>query len=124
MPPNGNPNVGKSTPSQEQRQHGVKGVYYGGKWVSMTKSADEEHDIEDFMLTKNEKKNGTCRLYRTPCPRSRSRYRPTHGNDYDVCIIGAGCIGAAIARELSRYKLSILWLEVRIRNKHMSYFMC
>ena len=30
---------------------------------------------------------------------------------YDVVIIGAGCIGSAIARELSRYSLSVLMLE-------------
>ena len=30
---------------------------------------------------------------------------------YDVVIIGAGCIGSAIARELSRYELKILLLE-------------
>jgi len=30
---------------------------------------------------------------------------------YDVVIIGSGCIGAAIARELSKYALSILWVE-------------
>jgi glycerol-3-phosphate dehydrogenase len=30
---------------------------------------------------------------------------------YDVCIVGAGTIGAAIARELSRYKLDVLLLE-------------
>ena len=30
---------------------------------------------------------------------------------WDICIIGAGVVGAAIARELSRYKVKILWLE-------------
>ena len=30
---------------------------------------------------------------------------------YDVVIIGAGVVGSAIARELSRYKLSIAVLE-------------
>lgn len=30
---------------------------------------------------------------------------------HDVAIIGAGVVGASIARELSRYKLSVLWLE-------------
>jgi glycerol-3-phosphate dehydrogenase len=28
-----------------------------------------------------------------------------------VLIVGAGCIGAAVARELSRYNLDILWVE-------------
>ncbi|WP_342269339.1 type 2 glycerol-3-phosphate oxidase [Spiroplasma endosymbiont of Aspidapion aeneum] len=34
---------------------------------------------------------------------------------YDVCIIGAGIIGASIARELSKYNLSILHLEANNR---------
>ena len=32
-------------------------------------------------------------------------------NDYDVCIIGGGVVGASIARELSKYKLKIILLE-------------
>ena len=32
-------------------------------------------------------------------------------NTYDVVIIGAGVVGASIARELSRHKLSIAVLE-------------
>ena len=30
---------------------------------------------------------------------------------YDVAVIGAGLVGAAIARELSAYELSVVWLE-------------
>ena len=30
---------------------------------------------------------------------------------YDICIIGAGVIGCLLARELSKYDLSILVLE-------------
>ena len=33
---------------------------------------------------------------------------------YDVVIIGAGVVGSAIARELSRYKLSIAVLAKKI----------
>ena len=36
---------------------------------------------------------------------------------YDVIIIGAGVVGSAIARELSRYKLNIAVLE-----KTLSFF--
>ena len=32
-------------------------------------------------------------------------------DSYDIVIVGAGCIGAAIARELSKYALKILWVE-------------
>ncbi|MBO4832253.1 MAG: NAD(P)/FAD-dependent oxidoreductase [Oscillospiraceae bacterium] len=31
--------------------------------------------------------------------------------DYDVCVIGAGAVGAAVARELSRYRLGICVVE-------------
>ena len=30
---------------------------------------------------------------------------------YDIAIIGAGAVGAAIARELSRYEIDIVLLE-------------
>jgi len=32
-------------------------------------------------------------------------------NTYDIAIIGAGAVGSAIARELSRYDLKIVLLE-------------
>lgn len=95
------------------RQHGVKGVYYGGEWL----------DLEDCAGKFFPTKCSGCD-FQGPCPRSRTRNRaykkdvPSSSNAnirvplYDICIIGAGCIGAAIARELSKYKdLSILWLE-------------
>lgn len=37
--------------------------------------------------------------------------RVMDNTDYDVVIIGAGVVGSLIARALSRYDLSILWLE-------------
>ena len=92
-----------------QRQHGVKGVYYGGDWL----------DIENCAGTFSDPPACQSQECDKPCPRSRSRVvqskkskqtnKPTA--NYDVVIIGAGCIGAAIARELSKYQLSILWLE-------------
>lgn len=33
------------------------------------------------------------------------------GRSYDVAVVGAGVIGAAIAAELSRFRLDVLWLE-------------
>ncbi|AKU79791.1 type 2 glycerol-3-phosphate oxidase [Spiroplasma turonicum] len=36
-------------------------------------------------------------------------------NNYDICIIGAGIIGASIARELSKYNKKILLLEANAR---------
>ena len=105
-------------PTTSTRQHGVKGVYYAGDWL----------DIEDCdRLFSNPPNCSNCVNLRDdkvePCPRSRSR-PPTRGTldshvaadqasrqVYDVVIIGAGCVGAGIARELSRYQLSVLLVE-------------
>ena len=100
------PNNTKLTPPPDRKlpQHGVKGAYYGGKWV----------DLEDCAGTfQPEEKCSGC-VGRKTCPRSQSRN--THvakdgDSVYDVVIIGAGCIGASIARELSRYALKTLLLE-------------
>lgn len=97
-------------------QHGIKGAFYGGDWV----------DIEDCVGTymPSEDKCKSC-PHNTPCPRSKSRNDAskktlsiTNENGtsslsrlYDVCIIGAGCVGSSIARELSKYNLSVLLLE-------------
>lgn len=87
-------------------QHGKGGVFYAGNWL----------DIEDCdkVFNISEKDCSGCSS-NGPCPRSRSRPQPDkkadNDNVYDVLIIGAGCIGAAIARELSKYNLSTLWVE-------------
>ena len=92
-------------------QHGKYGVFYGGDWV----------DIEDcdqlFTASSIEHKCSGCVAHQPslagPCPRSRSRnvVRTNADGTYDVLIIGAGCIGAAIARELSKTQLKVLWVE-------------
>ncbi|CAJ1954697.1 unnamed protein product [Cylindrotheca closterium] len=87
-------------------QHGVKGVYRGGEWL----------DIEDCdeVFTGIEDQCSGCKI-EGACPRSRSRpnasSKKSKGTDYDVVIIGAGCVGAAVARELSRYDLTVLMVE-------------
>jgi predicted flavoprotein YhiN len=82
------------------RLHGVKGVFYGGEWM----------DIEDCdgKFNISEKSCSGCDSQEV-CPRSTSR-NTAHKEDgsYDVLVIGAGSVGAAIARELSKYQLSIL----------------
>lgn len=94
------------------RQHGVKGVYYGGEWL----------DIEDCAgKFVPENCSGCENRNLSACPRSRTRHvqsKVKDGASYDVVIIGAGCIGASIARELSKYsnggtgdRLAVLWLE-------------
>jgi len=65
---------------------------------------------KDYNQNHNDKR---CRLYNTPCPRSSSRFMASSNGVYDVVIVGAGCVGAAVARELSRYRVKTLWLEVR-----------
>ena len=97
----------KLTPPPDRKlpQHGVKGAYYGGKWV----------DLEDCAGTfqPDPEKCSGC-VARKTCPRSQSRNTHVAKDGetvYDVVIIGAGCIGTSIARELSRYALKTLLLE-------------
>lgn len=81
-------------------------------------------DIEDcdgtFSVSEDKCSGCPNNTPQKPCPRSRSRPVPGKTkmpvgdyNDgvYDILIVGAGCIGAAIARELAKYDLRILWVE-------------
>jgi hypothetical protein len=91
--------------SRLARQHAVKGVYYGGRWLEI-EECDGRYNISQNSCS-------GC-LEHTPCPRSRSRNTTEHiepGATYDVLLVGAGCVGAAIARELSKYSLKVLWVE-------------
>lgn len=89
--------------SPAPRQHGVKGVYYGGDWLDIEDCDGKFTGIEDSC--------SGCPSAGA-CPRSRSRNSQKPGDAAcDVVIIGAGCIGAAIARELSRYQVDVMWLE-------------
>ena len=83
-------------PAVGRHVHGDNGVYYAGCWV----------DMED--------------LGRAWCPPAQAfsgdAVRPppaplTPGYDCDVAVIGAGCIGAAIARELTKFALRVTLLE-------------
>ena len=83
---------------------GVKGAYYAGHWV----------DLEDCAGTFQPDPSHCSQCpTRSVCPRSQSRNAAKSSEEivYDVVIIGAGCIGSAIARELSRYSLKTLLLE-------------
>merc|ERR1712205_58588 len=76
--------------------HGDKGVYYGGEWL----------DIEDCHNWQNPAGCATCPsnpLWQQPTPTTEV---------YDVVIIGAGCVGGAVARELAKWQLSVLVLEM------------
>lgn len=87
--------------AEAPKQHGVKGAYVGGEWVDI-------EDCEKKFYTKD----GSCSGHCEACPRSRSRNAAAKGDgSYDVVIVGAGCVGGAVARELSKYQLSVLLLE-------------
>lgn len=67
------------TELSEHPQHGVKGVYYAGKWV----------DIEDCdrVFNIDEKQCSGCD-FRAPCPRSRSRHISCKNDgSYDVVSV-------------------------------------
>ena len=122
---------------QPPHQHGVKGVYYGGTWLDLEDCAGTFTNVEDRCSgcrgdkhhnNSGSKGNGS---HIGHCPRSQSSNASQESSSaedstetatipvYDVVIIGAGCIGAAIARELAKYRLgnnnnnnnNVLWLE-------------
>jgi glycerol-3-phosphate dehydrogenase len=73
--------------------HGRLGVFCGGDWISMADAPTQwNQDIEDVA--------GSCK--------DTKRCQDLPENEYDVVIIGAGCIGSSVARELSRHHLKVL----------------
>lgn len=85
----------------KRHTHGNKGAFVGGGWVPLEK-CDAQFNIP----------NGSAGDFKGGCPRSRTRHSAAkEDGSYDVVIIGAGCIGSAIARELSRTTASVLVLE-------------
>ncbi len=107
--------------------HCRDGVYYGGSFiVSAWPNAGRKfvvpfdvialQDIEEAAKVFCGGDCGSCGAS-TPCaPRSRSariagKKEGGEALSYDVVIVGAGCIGGAVARELSRYDVSVLLVE-------------
>jgi len=90
---------------QEPRKvHGDHGAFVGGDWI----------DIEDCGELFNIKNGSDKKVPNTcgNCPRSRSRHSAAKADHtYDIIIIGAGCIGSSIARELAKTTASVLLLE-------------
>uniref|UniRef100_A0A7S2S8Y7 FAD dependent oxidoreductase domain-containing protein n=1 Tax=Mucochytrium quahogii TaxID=96639 RepID=A0A7S2S8Y7_9STRA len=80
--------------------HGCKGVYCGGDWI----------DIEDCEKWLQGGCNGNSERSKAYAKYRQNEKKPKDGV-YDVVIIGAGCIGSSIARELSKYNCSVLLLE-------------
>jgi len=107
--------------------HGEKGVYYGGHWLPIEEchkvfcnieNAGHETRIRPRSLPPagccsansshrecSASCKGECRTSRTDFVSSRS------DGSYDVVVIGAGCIGACIARELSKTTASVLLID-------------
>ena len=97
--------------SSQPRQHGVKGAYVGGDWCDM-EDLGSQFLIKGGSHTTNKCLGDGGKDSCKTCPRSRTRNVAAKADGtYDVIIIGAGCIGAAIARELSKTLTSVLVLE-------------
>ena len=85
--------------------HCDKGAYVGGGWVDM-------EDLAEQYLIGAKGSHTKCGNGCSVCPRSASRNSAARPDgSYDVIVIGAGCIGSAISRELSKTTNSILLLE-------------
>jgi glycerol-3-phosphate dehydrogenase len=98
--------------ADQQHHHGFGGAFVGGDWVPIEECADRFNINNGSDKTRKERCGGDCRT----CPRGAARSRSSNSSaksdgTYDVVIIGAGCIGSAIARELSRTMASVLLLE-------------
>jgi glycine/D-amino acid oxidase-like deaminating enzyme len=79
-----------------RRVHGDGGVFYAGAWV----------DIEDLGAKQWCPSVAASDATRIPPP------APLHeGYDADVLIVGAGCVGAAIARELSKTTARVVLMD-------------
>lgn len=77
--------------------HGDKGVYCGGDWINI-------EDCHEAWPTPDSKKcSGFSGDGCKGCPR---RDAPADG--YDVVVIGAGCVGASVTRELSKFNVKVL----------------
>jgi L-2-hydroxyglutarate oxidase LhgO len=79
--------------------HNEGGAYVGGYWVPI----EESHKINI---------EGGSNEGAQPAVRSATSHTSAKADGtYDVAIIGAGCIGAAVARELSKTMASVVLLE-------------
>jgi glycerol-3-phosphate dehydrogenase len=82
------------------------GAWVGGDWVPIEECAAR-------FLCRNQKTSAHCKPENcAACPRGRSRHSAAKPDgSYDVAIIGAGCIGACVARELAKTGCSVIVLE-------------
>ena len=110
-----NAELPKPPPNRKLNQHGVNGAYYAGDWVDMEDLGSTFHPSSSQTSGESfKKKCQGCPVYDDCRSRSKmkcSKDKDKSGVEYDIVLVGAGCIGSAIARELSRYKLSVLLVE-------------
>ena len=84
--------------------HGEGGVYVGGYWKTLEECKSE------FNIAGGSGENMPGKG--EACPRSMTRHSAAKADgSYDVVVIGAGCIGSAVARELSKTTASVLMIE-------------
>jgi len=87
---------------------GDGGAWVGGDWVPIEECA--KNFLCEGSVTSGHTHAARAKCVR--CPRSRSRVSAAKADgSYDVVVIGAGCVGAAVARELSKTNASVLLLE-------------
>lgn len=85
------------------RVHGEGGAFVGGHWVPL-EECPTKFNVAGASNTRPDLSQ--------PCPRSRTRHSAAKPDGtYDVVIVGGGCIGAAVARELAKTTASVLMVE-------------
>jgi hypothetical protein len=91
-----------SNMSGDNHTHGSGGLYCGGEWIDM-------EDCDELLKNPSADACKGCKN----CHRHSSSQQDALS--YDVVIIGAGCIGGAIARELSKYTAKYVLFSAEIR---------
>ena len=112
----------------DRHVHGEKGAFVGGCWIPIEECDKVFCNMENACHTTRikkrvlRKKDG-CSSKKLPhheclstckgvCLESRTDFSSVkEDGSYDIVIIGAGCIGAGIARELSKTTASVLLID-------------
>ena len=79
--------------------HGEKGVYCGGDWIPIEECASKWNPGRG------------ARADCANCPNLPGSEPPAGDAGFDVVVIGAGCVGANICRELSKLELRVCCID-------------